>query len=128
MYMDRDDSIWLAGLLEGEGTFGVKKDRRPGSRRPALYVHVKMTDQDVIERAARLMGTSVTIRKAEKGHWKDQYVAQANGQKAADVMNAVLPYMGIRRTTKIIECLGTPNLSHIASERTWNRIKESAHA
>jgi hypothetical protein len=47
---------WLAGLLEGEGSF-VKG---PPSRPNCPIVQLAMTDGDVVERAARLLGRGVT--------------------------------------------------------------------
>lgn len=50
--MNHDDTIWLAGLLEGEGTFDLHRGKYP-------RVRVGMTDRDVVGRAATLMDTRV---------------------------------------------------------------------
>jgi hypothetical protein len=55
--MKDTELAWLAGLWKGEGSF-----KKPAPSAPNLpLVTVSMTDQDVIERAANLMG-SVTVR------------------------------------------------------------------
>src|SRR5690242_18360085 len=97
--MTETEIAWLAGLLEGEGCFTLanKKTGQPA-------VTINMTDRDVIERAAALMGAkNVLIKKREKPHWKTAFVAQIRGYKAEKVMSIVLPHMGARRSSKIIE-------------------------
>lgn len=43
---------WLAGLLEGEGSFGLdarSKQRYENSKAPPMpYIHISMTDRDVL--------------------------------------------------------------------------------
>ena len=110
----REEIIWLAGLLEGEGYFGIHPDRRPGDRRGRLEVRLKMTDRDVVERAAGLFPSGASVRPVidPRPRKSDCYRIGWNGATAESVMRAVLPYMGERRAAKIRECLATPNLSH----------------
>jgi hypothetical protein len=91
------DTVWLAGLLEGEGAFDAHRGKYP-------RVRVQMTDRDVIERAARLMGTTVrlSLRKAPAS---PTWNAELSGDHAAEVMTAVLPHMGARRSRRIAEVL-----------------------
>ncbi|WDS52057.1 LAGLIDADG endonuclease [Microbacterium phage Caron] len=93
----RDDLIWLAGLLEGEGTFDAHRGRYP-------RVRLCMTDRDVVERAADLMGTSVrlSLRQAPS---TPTWNAELSGDRAAVIMEAVLPLMGARRSQRIAEVL-----------------------
>lgn len=116
------ESAWLAGLLEGEGCFRVAHDRRPG-RRPQLTVALKMSDRDVVARAAEILpGTPRKVRTREDSKknpkWSDTYECSWTGQAAEDLMVAVLPHMGTRRSAKIRECLSTPTLSHTESTPT----------
>lgn len=94
---DHDDLVWLAGLLEGEGTFDLHKGRYP-------RVRVAMSDRDVVGRAASLMGAS--IRMSIGTHHKAMYHSEISGARATAIMTALLPYMGARRSSKIGEVLG----------------------
>ncbi len=120
---------WLAGLLEGEGCFRVNDSpaRKKSGRRPSLTVKLKMSDEDIVTRAADLMKaarvraikpsqTKANNTYHNRERWSDVYELEIGGQKAEDVMSAVLPYMGKRRSAKIRECLATPNLSHKPKE------------
>lgn len=93
----RDDLLWLAGLLEGEGSFDAHRGRYP-------RIRLGMTDRDVVGRAASLMDSSIRLSlhaAPEKPTWH----TELSGTKAAEVMRAILPFMGARRSAKIAECL-----------------------
>lgn len=92
------DLIWLAGLLEGEGTFDMHKNKYP-------RIRVGMTDRDVVGRVATLLGTSIRMTISKVGY-KSSYHAELSGQRAADMMWRLLPHMGARRSSKIGEILG----------------------
>lgn len=97
------DLHWLAGLLEGEGTFGVQTV----DGKPYAYARLVMTDLDVVERAAALFPTtgSIVVVPSRKEGWQQSYSVNWSHRKAIDVMWAVLPLMGARRTEKIVDVL-----------------------
>ena len=96
MSPDPLDAIWLSALLEGEGCFDLSKGRP--------RVRVKMTDLDIIQRAATIMGAPTPIKDNSylkfPGH-KPQFVATVHGPKALAVMYAIYHLMGQRRRAKI---------------------------
>lgn len=96
---DRDDVLWLSGLLEGEGTFDAHRGKYP-------RVRLGMTDRDVVGRAASLMDASIrlTIRPAPL---TSTWHTEVSGAKAAAIMREVLPFMGARRSGRIAEVLAT---------------------
>jgi len=98
----REDAIWLAGLLEGEGTFDAHRGRYP-------RVRVGMSDRDVVGRAATLMGAKVrlSLKPAPKAA---MFHAEVSGAKAVAVMRAIHPHMGARRSAKIATVLGHTSL------------------
>lgn len=83
---------WLAGLLEGEGAFC-----RPSPAHPR--VALKMTDLDVVERAAAAFPGAGEIREqAPNGMGrKTLYRVEWNSAAAKDLIWAVLPMLGARR-------------------------------
>ncbi|QDF14205.1 LAGLIDADG endonuclease [Microbacterium phage GardenState] len=92
-----DDLLWLAGLLEGEGAFDAHRGRYP-------RIRLQMTDRDVVERVAKLLGTTVRLslkRAPASATWN----AELSGDRAAEIMAALLPYMGARRSARIAEVL-----------------------
>jgi len=93
----REDALWLAGLLEGEGTFDAHRGKYP-------RIRVGMTDRDVVGRAATLMGSSIRLTLKPKP-MSPTWHAELSGDKAAAIMRELLPFMGTRRSGRIAEVL-----------------------
>src|SRR5215469_406244 len=103
LLMDPKDLVWLAGLLQGEGSF-----MRPAPSAPRLpIVRVSMTDRDVVEHAVRLMGVSVCRHQLSeaKPYYKDVWIATAKGTRARNLMLLLRPHMGYRRKEQIDRAL-----------------------
>lgn len=95
------DLAWLAGLLEGEGSFCWHQTKqRDKHGRPR--VQVQMADRDIVERVAKLIGGNFKGPYGPYGVSKLQtWFAHTSGENAYEVMKAVLPYMGERRSAMI---------------------------
>lgn len=106
--MNRDDLIWLAGWLEGEGTFYYIHSSVNSA---ALKIQAFSTDRDVIEKVARLLGdrhiTTIPPRECRGTQWKSNggNRTELGGEPAAALMRALLPFMGLRRTEQIKKAL-----------------------
>lgn len=94
---DRDDLLWLAGLLEGEGSFDAHRGRY-------ARVRLGMTDRDVVGRAATLMDATIrlTLKEAPAS---PTWHTELSGPRAEAIMTAILPHMGTRRSQRIAEVL-----------------------
>jgi hypothetical protein len=92
--------LWLAGLLEAEGTF-----LKPAPSSPRCpIVACRMTDRDVIERVAVAFGTSV--QAIDKGRFRTEYGTRVKGSRAVNLMLELRPMMGDRRRAAIVAALG----------------------
>jgi hypothetical protein len=89
------DIAWTAGLLEGEGSFGIL------TRSPAISL--QMTDKDTVEKFAHLVSRPLCGPYKTKG--KDIWKVQFYGGHAVSWMMTIFVLMGSRRQQKIIECL-----------------------
>lgn len=94
----RDDLLWLAGIVEGEGAIDLHRGLYP-------RIRVGMTDRDVVDRVARLLGvrTRPQLRPAPN---KAMWHAELSGSRAVEVLEQLLPYMGARRSQSIATALG----------------------
>lgn len=99
--LSNDDLHWLAGLLEGEGSF------MPGppssARTPVVAVH--MTDEDVVARVARIFGRKVQVVRPRSVRWQTSYMVRVQGAKAVYWMQLLRPLMGSRRQGQIDRAL-----------------------
>ncbi len=104
-----EETLWLAGLLEGEGSFcqgSGKNGKRFGNY---VRVGLTMTDYDIVEKVAAAIQWTGTIysRKPSPAspYKKPQYMIAVSGDKAIITMKRILPYMGLRRSARIREIL-----------------------
>jgi hypothetical protein len=98
MNLDNPTLYWIAGLLEGEGYFGLASYQRTNS---TPNVAVNMTDCDIIERIASIWGVQSVRLKPRQAHWNDTYLAKLRGTRANEFMQLIFPIMGQRRQTQI---------------------------
>lgn len=101
--MSEAEVAWLAGLLEGEGHFGIIEG--DGSHRTRAVVQMEMTDEDVVRRAHEMTGVggvSTYDRIGYKKSWKWQVAAQ---EDVADLLRSIRNWMGQRRAARIEACL-----------------------
>lgn len=114
--MTEIETAWLAGLLEGEGSFRVKVPRRDRGYKQVV-ISLGMTDEDVVRRVAKVTHATAHVCRVEcKGNRKTRWDLQISGRHAQEIMRAVLPHMGERRSGKIRELLAIPQLSRMTTQ------------
>ena len=95
------DLYWLAGLLEGEGSFMHGPPSKPNSP----IISVDMTDEDVIARVSEIFKRKYhPVKRRDKKH-KESYAVRLTGKKAVSLMMMLYPLMGNRRREKITAVL-----------------------
>lgn len=102
------DLYWLAGYLEGEGSFIKGPPSSPGS--PGITAST--TDEDIAKRAADLLGVSYCACKKKKAHWKQPFRFSKKGHEAVEIMKLLHPLMGVRRKKQIDLACASLNLSY----------------
>jgi hypothetical protein len=94
---------WLAGLLEGEGSFMAGPPSSPGL--PVLAVN--MTDHDVMARLGRIFNRKVHVVRRRNPRWQTSYQVRVNGREAVRWMELLKPLMGSRRQAQIDRALAS---------------------
>jgi hypothetical protein len=97
------DLHWLAGLLEGEGTFMTGPPSSP--RLPVIAVN--MTDEDVMARLGRIFERKVQVVRPRNVRWRTSYQVRVNGRDAVRWMSLLKPLMGSRRQAQIDRALAS---------------------
>lgn len=90
------DVAWLAGLIEGDGC--------PYLGNHSIHLYVKMTDEDVVLRAAALLGGkvwAVSPRREGSLGKKPAWKTVVSGGRAAAWMMTLYPLLGQRRREKV---------------------------
>ncbi len=101
--MDARELHWLAGLLEGEGSFLKPPPCDPNRPRITL----KMTDEDVVQHVTKIFGMTyyTTTSHAGQEHRKTDYKITLRGRPAVAMMKQLRPLMGLRRQRAIAKRL-----------------------
>ena len=113
------DVAWIAGLLEGEGYFGIdnrSKDRYETSKTPpSPFIKVSMVDEDIIQRLSRLLDKPYFSPSRKTVTGKQVYTLHiGEKEKVLSILQQILPYMGVRRGERITECI-----SHLQTWKEW---------
>lgn len=95
-------TAWLAGQLEGEGTFVVTRD----SQSSYPVIKVEMCDEEIVARAGHILGAGrLYAHDPQRAGWSIRYVAKIGGHRAAEWMRRLRPYTGLRRSAAIDKAL-----------------------
>jgi hypothetical protein len=94
---------WLAGLLEGEGSFMVGPPSSPG----LPVIAVNMTDHDVMARIGRIFERKVHLVRPRNARWQTSYQVRVLGRDAVRWMSLLRPLMGSRRQAQIDRALAS---------------------
>lgn len=99
---------WVAGLLEGEGSFGFAFSRKTTSAKNPI-IALAMTDIDVVEQARKVLDREnpiplkISAKTVDRN--KPLYRFTISGSKAVGWMMTIYPLMGARRRAKIHEII-----------------------
>ena len=100
------EEAFIAGLLEGEGSFSLANKITP-------RIRMTMTDLDVMIRAATCLGAPSVLKVSRlTKNWKQPYYLTLHGEQAIHWMDKLFPVMGKRRQEQIDVCL-----------KAWNERK-----
>jgi len=91
---------WFAGLYEGEGCIGY------ASR--ALFMTIGSNDEDVLKEIVKLLKCGKVRKKylPTNPNHNQQYVWTLHRRNdVLNVVNKILPYMGLRRTQQILRAI-----------------------
>lgn len=98
MSISEVDLAYIAGILEGEGSFTL--------RRKNVVVRCDMTDSDIILRLKSIVGFGhVNSRAPAKPGYKPVFMYTVSGKPAISLCNQIYKFMGNRRQSRITEIL-----------------------
>ncbi len=112
---------WIAGLLEGEGTFSIdKRSRDEVAGTPStVSVILRMSDKDVVQKFANYVKKNVIMIKQTKKEIaegrKPMYSCYFGDRSTCYyILTKILPYMGERRSKEIRK-----QIQHIKDWAAW---------
>jgi hypothetical protein len=122
--MEDKDLYWLAGWLEGEGSFLHGCPSMPNM----CAINGASTDKDIIEKLSTLLKVKCHKQKRRKSdlpHYKTVYSIRLSGQLAYDLMAKLRPLMGIRRQEQIDKAMSGYKVKRVKlTKHKLDKIKE----
>lgn len=107
---------YLAGLIDGEGSFHIRDERR-------VDIRVDSTDLDILERAFTYSGglgyISGPFQRRNSDRKKIWTWTIGKAEDVIFIIESIMPHMSLRRQEKMIQCLEI-------TESIVNRVKVCA--
>ena len=100
MKVKTTDLHWLAGVLEGEGSFTVNRGHTIRNQNPTPIISLQMCDYDIVRRVCYLLDQNINIVRATNTHRPVYRVSIANA-RAIGWMFTLYLLMGERRREQI---------------------------
>jgi hypothetical protein len=119
----REKLIFLAGVFEGEGSFGYWGKESKANR--YFRIQIRMCDEDIVIRFIDYFKLGcITTHIPKKKNWSKSWKWTVSGDKAIAVMLQMVPYLGIRRKEKFKECCPSfKQLPHLQKSYSTPLIK-----
>ncbi len=99
------DLAYIAGLVDGEAYIGIKKDGSLTNGRLARGYHeriqIRMVDEEAIRFISETLGGNYYKEKPHATGGRPLYCYQANDLKAAEILNALQPYLKVKRRVAV---------------------------
>jgi hypothetical protein len=89
--------IWLSGLFDGEGSFGIWSK---GVGKKTFSATIEMGDEDIIKRFQDMFGGAVWKTKKKQERFRQLWRWRCVGDRAYDCIDKMIEYMGTRRQEK----------------------------
>ena len=134
----REKLIFLAGIFEGEGTFGYFKGGkyRDGRTRRKIEVSVEMTDRDVVDLFHNFFKFGNVFTRTFDNHYKTTYRWKAVGLEGLKILHLMIPYLCKRRQEQyygMVQLIrdGSKNGSAYLLQPTENKtsnVRRTTHA
>ena len=135
---DREKLIFLAGIFEGEGTFGYFRagKYRNGNIRRKIEVAVEMTDSDVVNLFHNHFAKGHISIRTFTNHFKTTYRWRVSGLEGLKILHLMLPYLCKRRQEQyygMVQLIrdGSKNRSAYLLQPTENKtsnVRRTTHA
>lgn len=107
---------WFAGLMEGDGTFQMAQNGSKNKSSVTPRMRISMLDRDIIERAAKILKSTITTYPTPKGNKMMFSASSAKASIVEPLLKSMYPYMGERRKEQINKMLTYYNNRRLPSQ------------
>lgn len=90
------DIIWFAGIVDGEASIYIRKQKKPGNDVYSLELEISMTDKPTIQKIHDIFefgSFRPAKRKKQKEHHRQAWKICYSSNMAEAVIRTILPYL-----------------------------------
>ncbi len=113
--MEETDKAYFAGLVDGEGCITVSKGKYDNR---VLAVVIVMCDKEPIELLHQSFGGCLFYVEKKNPKWKNSWHWSVKSQKAKPFLEAVLPYLRVKRKQALAALELIDSFTHIGGRAT----------
>ena len=119
------DAAWTAGIIDGEGSIFVMKQKRDDRERDTNYilrVSVQSVDKIMSTELQRMWpdGAQFSVQRNGNENWSDTLKWQLSGKRAARFLKEILPYLRVKK-----EQAETAILFQETTKKHWKHMTET---
>lgn len=117
------DKAYLAGFIDGEGSIGIHCTRHKNSSQSPTHVarlNITQADMEFLGELRSSLG-GVLVKKPPHPTWQEQGVLEWRGLQARLLLEAILPYLRIKK----LQAEGAIELERSKRKRGSCRLSES---
>jgi hypothetical protein len=85
------DKGWIAGIIDGEGSICLTRQKANEHRSPEL--EVTSTTKEMLEKLQGLCGGSISIQKVYQAHYKPSWHWNIKGNKVLELLSEIREYL-----------------------------------
>jgi len=117
--------IFLAGVFDGEGSFGVWSKGK--GRKKEFACTIEMIDKDTVQKFKDMFGGQLFPCKIRQPHHIPTYRWRMNGYRAFQIIDKMIEFMSIRRQEKynVAKCDKIGGTSRYAHLQEASRDKDA---
>jgi hypothetical protein len=110
------ERAYLAGIIDGEGTVTLTRQRR--NETPVPTVSVANNNLELLKRIRRWLGGSIILKKKRKAHHNESYAWMIRHDKALRLLKDVQPYLIVKRPQAGLIIRKYKSVTHRAGRHT----------
>ncbi len=126
MNLTKTEKAYIAGIIDGEGSIGIYKHRRPKSTKGYTYENsliVVNTNTILMNYLKEKLGGSIRERKKPKLNWKLSYSWQVYCNSCYSILKQILPYLQIKKKRTELSIEFYEILSSLKQDHRWTLKK-----
>lgn len=123
--MNELDKAWVAGILDGEGYFGIHYSvHKNGREYWKIVVSVEMTHEPTIDRLLSLTGLGFKMSRPERNNHRQTFIWKMAWRESVELLNYVYQYLFTKKESADTIIKFSESTSNVTRIDLFNDLKD----